>query len=186
MVVHGGCCLFVRNSRAAQVKYRLTASSRRKNPVSRNPSTTRKPVRKTVSPLLGKLMAAEAGPNPLLLLQPYVALDVLYRGRGSSGVVTILGQHLILSEQLCLAGFEQAQLARVRQGHAALVRIDGQAKAGGAWIAEGQDYETLRHALQVYERQLCVAPPAEVRIAQATMASMLAARKQNPAGQKAA
>lgn len=131
-------------------------------------------------------MKAEAGPKPLLLPQLYVDLDVLYRGRGSSGVVTILGQHLIISRQLCLAGFEQAQLARVRQGHAALVRIDGQAKAGGAWIADGQDYEALRNALQVYERQLCVAPPAEVQIAQATMASMLAARKQNPAGQKAA
>ena len=63
--------------------------------MSRNLSTTQKPVRKAVSPLLGKLMAAEAELNPLLL-KPYVALDALYRGKGSSGVVTMLGQHLIL------------------------------------------------------------------------------------------
>ena len=152
--------------------------------MSRNFSNTQKPVRKTVSPLLGKLMAAEAEPNPLLL-KPYVALDALYRGKGSSGVVTMLGQHLIMSEQLCLAGFEQAQLAPVRQGHAALVRIDGHAKAGGAWIAEGQDYEALRHALQVYERQLRVAPSMQVRTAQTVMVNNLTALKQKPTDQQA-
>ncbi|TCG06701.1 hypothetical protein BZM27_24440 [Paraburkholderia steynii] len=149
--------------------------------MSRNLSATQKRVRKAVSPLLGKLMAAEAEPNPLLL-KPYVALDALYRGRGSSGAVTMLGQHLIISEQLCLAGFERAQLGPVRQAHAALVRIDGHAKVGDTWIAEGQDYEALRNALQVYERQLRIAPPTEVRIAQTVMVTMLTGRDVAAAG----
>jgi hypothetical protein len=149
-------------SSQAWVECRLDALSRRKN-VSRNLSNTQKPVRKALSPLLGKLMAVEAEPNPLLL-KPYVALDALYRGKGSSGVVMMLGQHLIISEQLCLAGFERTQLGPVRQAHAALVRIDGHAKVGGAWVAVEQDYEALRNALQVYERQLRIAPPMEVRI----------------------
>jgi len=160
-----------------------TALSRRQNPVSRNLSATRKPVRKTISPLLGKLMATEAAPN-LLLLQPYVALDVLCRGKGSSGVVTILGQHLIISEQLCRAGFERTQLGPIRQGHAALVRIDGQAKEGGSWRAEGQDYEALRDALQVYDRQLSSAAAAEIRMAQSAMSEMLNSRRQKLAEQQ--
>lgn len=130
-------------------------------------------------------MAAETEPNPLLLLQPYVALDVLYRGKGTSGVVTILGQHLIISEQLCRAGFEQAQLGPVRQGHAALVRIDGQAKEDGTWVAAGPDYEALRDALQVYDRQLRMAPATDIRMAHTAMANMLNSRRQKLAEQQA-
>ena len=152
------------------------------NPVSRIISATRNPVRKTVTPLLRKLMAVEAEPN-LLLLQPYVALDVLFRGKGSPGVVTILGQHLIISEQLCRAGFEAARLGPIRQGHAALVRIDGQAKEDGSWSAEGRDYEALRDALQVYDRQLSCAPAAEIRMAHTAMSNMLNSRRQKLAEQ---
>lgn len=130
-------------------------------------------------------MAAEAEPNSLLLLQPYVALDVLCRGKGSSGIVTILGQHLIISEQLCRAGFEHAQLGPIRQGHAALVRIDGQAKEDGSWIAEGLEYEALRDALQVYDRQLRLAPATEIRMAHAAMTEMLNSRRQKLAEQQA-
>ena len=159
-------------------------------------------------------MATEVEPN-LLLLQPYVALDVLCRGKGSSGIITILGQHLIISEQLCRAGFEPAQLGPIRQGHAALVRIDGQAKedgrAGfepaqlgpirqghaalvridgqakedGSWIAAGNDYEALRDALQVYDRQLTNAPATEIRMAHTAMSEMLNSRRQKLAEQQA-
>ncbi|RQR65435.1 hypothetical protein DIE18_03000 [Burkholderia sp. Bp9125] len=135
--------------------------------------------------MLGKLMAAETEPN-LLLLQPYVALDVLCRGKGTSGVVTILGQHLIISEQLCRAGFERAQLGPIRQGHAALVRIDGQAKENGSWRAEGQNYEALRDALLVYDRQLSNAPATEVRMAHTAMSAMLDSRRQKLAEQQPA
>ncbi|WP_126223336.1 hypothetical protein [Burkholderia ambifaria] len=152
--------------------------------MSRNLSAIRKPVRKTVSPLLGKLMATEVEPS-LLLLQPYVALDVLCRGKGSSGIITILGQHLIISEQLCRAGFEPAQLGPIRQGHAALVRIDGQAKEDGSWIAAGNDYEALRDALQVYDRQLSNAPATEIRMAHTAMSEMLNSRRQKLAEQQA-
>ena len=143
-------------------------------------SSTRNPVRNTVSPLLSKLLAVEAEPNPLLL-QPYVALDVLHRGKGSFGVVAILGQHLIVSEQLCQAGFEQAQLGAIRLGHAALVCIDSQAEESGVWIADGKEYEALRNALLVYDRQLRVAPSANVRIAQARTVSKLTAHLPQPA-----
>ena len=89
---------------------------------------------------------------------------------------------MIISEQLCLAGFERAQLVPVRQAHAALVRIDGHANVNGAWIAVGQDYEALRNALQVYERQLRIAPPMEVRMAQTVMVTTLAGRDVAVAG----
>jgi hypothetical protein len=68
-----------------------------------------------------------------LLLKAFSTLDALHRGKGNQGVFAVLGQQLIVSERLCLAGYQQDELGTVRQAHAAMVRVDWDARSSGQW-----------------------------------------------------
>ena len=138
-------------------------------------TSSRKPVTKTISPLLGSIALANGvrGSNPLLL-KSLIALDALHRGHATTNLLTLLGQQLLISEELCLAGYERAHLKSVRDAHAVLVKVDGDAVSKHHWKAVGAEYEALREALAVYDVQLRRAPRAQVRDAQlATMNRLL-------------
>jgi hypothetical protein len=135
-------------------------------------------VRKAIPRLLLGTLASEdpsAGANPLLL-RVYIALDALQRGKGSNSLFLSLGQHLVIAEQLCRAGFEPDALTTLRRAHAALVRVDWDARSTGEWKADVDEYEALREAILVYEVQLRRAPREAVRLAQAGMSLLLADR----------
>ncbi|MDR5747836.1 hypothetical protein QCE73_32105 [Caballeronia sp. LZ029] len=127
-----------------------------------------------MSPLLGTLLqAGDANSANLLALKSWIALDALYRGRGTGTLLTLLCQQLLVSEELCIAGFQKARLASIREAHAALVRLDGDAKSNIDCEATGADYESLRDALVVYDAQLRSAPRLLVRDAQLATANRL-------------
>ncbi|WP_143749288.1 hypothetical protein [Caballeronia arvi] len=132
-----------------------------------NKSGLRKPLRRSIPPLLGSLLRAGASSkaNPLSL-KSWIALDALHRGCGTSSLLTLLCQQLLISEELCFAGYQTARLASVREARAALVRLDWDAKSRIDWKAAGSDYEALRDALLVYDAQLQSAPGVQVRDAQ--------------------
>ncbi|WP_434717070.1 hypothetical protein P5X00_36805 [Paraburkholderia sp. A2RO-4L] len=113
--------------------------------------------RKTVSPLLGTLLQTEPAPpaaNQPHLLKAYVALDALHRGSATPGLLTILGQHFLVAERLCVMGYLTAALRAIREGHAALVRVDLAAEGGPTRHAARDDYLILCRAVSVYEQQL--------------------------------
>ncbi|WP_152979218.1 hypothetical protein [Caballeronia cordobensis] len=138
-----------------------------------NTSGARKPRSRSISPLLGSLLQVGDSTADPLALKSWIALDALHRGRGSSNLLTSLCQQLLLSEELCLAGYQKARLSSVREAHAALVRLDWDAKSGIDWKAVGTDYDALRDALFVYDEQLRSAPRTRVRRAQLATASRL-------------
>ncbi|MEX3983986.1 hypothetical protein AB4Y45_33915 [Paraburkholderia sp. EG287A] len=148
-------------------------------------ATIQKSVPKAIPLLLSKLAAGDVstGPNALLL-RAYIALDALHRGKGTKGLFITFGQQLVIAERLCVAGYEKDQLRALREAHAALVRVDWDARPSNEWKAAGEDYEALRVALQVYEAQLRVVPRSEVRIAQMAMMAMIG-RKAAPEPQAA-
>ncbi|WP_157641823.1 hypothetical protein [Burkholderia ubonensis] len=137
-------------------------------------TSSRAPARKVIPSLLGAL-AKPAGLSDTdkLLLRALIALDSLHRGNGTPELVTALGHNLIVSENLCAAGYEKDKLKAVREGHAALVRVDLAAQESKRWQAATGDYESLRDAVQVYDKQLRTAPRAEVRQAQLAMVDVL-------------
>ncbi|MPW23031.1 hypothetical protein GCT13_41215 [Paraburkholderia sp. CNPSo 3157] len=92
------------------------------------------------------------------MLKAFSTLDALHRGKGNRGVFAVLGQQLIVSERLCLAGYQQDELDTVRHAHAAMVRVDWDARDTGQWKIADTDYEAVRAALAVYEHQLTVVP----------------------------
>ncbi|KVP75089.1 hypothetical protein WJ93_06650 [Burkholderia ubonensis] len=150
-------------------------------------TSSRAPVRKAIPSLLGTLIKpAGLSDTDMLHLKALVALDALYRGNGTSELLTVLGQNLIVSETLCGAGYVKEGLKAVREGHAALVRVDLEAKEKNQWQAAGRDYECLRDALQVYGTQLGAAPRAEVRKAQIAMVEVLTRHLKPEATQKQA
>ena len=61
----------------------------------------------------------------------------------------------------------------VREGHAALVRVDMKSEETGRWEAKDGDYAALRAAVEVYGAQLRLAPRAEIRKAQLDMVGVL-------------
>ena len=109
----------------------------------------------------------------MLLLNSLIALDALHRGKATKGLLTLLGQQLLMSEALCLAGYEQACLQPVREGHAALVSVDWEAASKSAPCATGAEYQALREALIIYDVQLQSAPRADVEDAQLATLSRL-------------
>ncbi|WP_238212880.1 hypothetical protein [Caballeronia novacaledonica] len=78
----------------------------------------------------------------------------------------MLGQQLLIAEELCLAGYAKEQLPSVRRAHAALVQLDWTATPQSDSKAEQAEYEPLREALIIYDVQLRSAPRAQVREAQ--------------------
>ena len=137
-------------------------------------TSARTPVRKSIPPLLGAL-AKPAGlsDSDLLHLKALVALDALHRGNGTSSLLASLGHNLIVSECLCVAGYEKERMPAVREGHAALVRVDMKSEETGRWEAKDGDYAALRAAVEVYGAQLRLAPRAEIRKAQLDMVGVL-------------
>ncbi|WP_143756917.1 hypothetical protein [Caballeronia glebae] len=137
-------------------------------------STAHKKVRPSISPLLGSLMqAAKAGSSNPLLLRSLVALDALHRGKGTTALLTLLAQQLLISEELCLSGYQSARLGAVQDAHAALVRLDREVALNGDWKAAGAQYEALRKAFVVYDAQLRSAPRTRVHDAQLTTTGRL-------------
>ncbi|MDR5784404.1 hypothetical protein QCE63_33825 [Caballeronia sp. LZ065] len=88
-------------------------------------------------------------------------------------MLTLLAQQLLISEELCVAGYERARLESVREGLAALVRVDVRVTSNSHCILAGADYEVLREALVIYDVQLRTARPARVRDAQLATVSRL-------------
>ena len=150
-------------------------------------ATFQKSVPKAIPLLVSKFAASDAssGPNPLLL-RAYIALDTLHRGKATRGLFTALGQHLVVAECLCAAGYEKDKLRPLREAHAALVRVDWDARSTNELKAAGEDYEALRTALHLYEVQLRVAPRSEVRLAQLAMMRMIGSPKAASEDQPAA
>jgi hypothetical protein len=138
-------------------------------------TSTRTPSRKAIPSLVGALMAKSASFTDLdnISLRALVALDAFHRGKGSIGLLALLGRHLVVCENLCEAGFEPERLRDVREAHAALVRLDWDAQNSAEWKATGVDYEALREALAIYDRQLHLAPRGVVQQAQISMVAKL-------------
>ncbi|KWU26394.1 hypothetical protein AS149_25740 [Burkholderia cenocepacia] len=113
------------------------------------------------------------GANPLLL-KALIALDALQQGKGTRGLFTVLGRQLVVSENLCAAGYLQDMRKTVRQAHAALVRVDWDARPNDEWRASGEDYEALRAAVLVFDEQLLLAPREEILAAELQMNHALA------------
>lgn len=160
----------------------VSPTSSTRKPVTRKTSP-RKHVRTTISPLLGALTRtarAEAGANPLLL-KAFVALDALYREKGTRGAFTVLGQQLVISERLCAAGYEAQHLRTVREAHAAMVRVDHDSHTNGVWKIAREEYAAVCDALGVYEKQLFSAPRETVVEATLAMAGILSANAGTPA-----
>jgi hypothetical protein len=137
--------------------------------------STRTPSRKAIPSLVGALMAKSASFTDLdnISLRALVALDAFHRGKGSIGLLALLGRHLVVCENLCEAGFEKESLRAVREAHAALVRVDWDAQNSAEWKAAGVDYEALREALSIYDRQLQHTPRSIVQHAQISMVAKL-------------
>jgi hypothetical protein len=138
-------------------------------------SSARPHGRKTVPSLIGSLLAKTAVFSELdnISLRALVALDAFHRGKGTIGLLALLGRHLVVCENLCEAGFEKESLRTVREAHAALVRVDWDAQNSAEWKAAGVDYEALREALSIYDRQLQRAPRGVVQQAQISMVAKL-------------
>jgi hypothetical protein len=119
------------------------------------------------------MQASEASsPNPHLL-RSLLALDALHRGKGTTHLLTLLAQQLLVSEELCLAGYQRAQLGAVQEAHAALVKLDREVPGNDGLKAAGAEYEALRIALVVYDAQLRSATRTQVRDAQLATARRL-------------
>lgn len=144
--------------------------------------------RKAIPSLVGKLVAKTAVFSDLdnISLRAFVALDAFHRGKGSAGLLALMGRHLVVCENLCLAGYEPDSLRTVREAHASLVRIDWDAQSEKVWKAEGVDYDALRKAFVVYDDQLRIAPRNVVQHAQIQMVAMLTTRGESKAQQRAA
>jgi hypothetical protein len=137
-------------------------------------ASSRTPVRKTISPLLSALSrSSPTGDANPLLLKAFIALDALAQGKGSRGLFAILGQQLVVSENLCAAGYAKESLRTVREAHAALVRVEWDARANDEWHAKGDDYVALRAAVAVLEAQLLMAPRLEILAAELAMTRTL-------------
>jgi hypothetical protein len=107
------------------------------------------------------------------LLKALIALDALFQGKGSRGLFATLGQQLVVSEKLCAAGYARDSLRIVREGHAALVRVEWDARENDEWHARGDDYAALRAAVAVLEAQLLTAPRLEILAAELEMTRAL-------------
>jgi hypothetical protein len=144
--------------------------------------------RKAIPSLVGKLIANTAVFSEMdnIILRALVALDAFQRGKGSSGLLSLMGRHLVVCENLCQAGYAADSLRTVREAHASLVRVDWDAQSEKVWKAEGVDYEALRSAFAVYDEQLRSAPRNVVQHAQLLMVSMLTSRAETLAQQQAA
>lgn len=139
-----------------------------------NKSASRKIARRSVSPLLSSLLRAgdTDSTNPISL-KSWIALDALHRGRATDSLLTLLCQQLLISEELCKAGYLEARLTCIREAYAALVRLNKSANSNSELRAVGADYEALCHALVIYDAQLLGASCNHVREAQLVMASRL-------------
>ncbi|WP_157696306.1 hypothetical protein [Caballeronia temeraria] len=140
----------------------------------RRTNASRKPVRKSVSPLLASLV--QAGDSSIansLMLRSWIALDALHRGAATANQLTLLAQQLLISEELCLSGYQKSRLQSVRKAHAALVQLDWNTQPNSDCKAPAIEYEALREALVVYDAQLRSAPRAQVRAAESMTISRL-------------
>jgi hypothetical protein len=151
-------------------------------------TSARSSARKAVPSLVGKLVAKTAIFSDLdnISLRALIALDAFHRGKGSAGLLALMGRHLVVSENLCQAGYAPDSLRTVREAHASLVRVDWDAQSGQGWKAEGVDYEALRRAFAVYDEQLRTAPRNVVQHAQILMVTMLTTRGEPASQQQAA
>jgi hypothetical protein len=110
---------------------------------------------------MGALLQTESTPpasSQPHLLKSYVALDALHRGAATPGLLTVLGQQFLIAERLCLLGYMTDALRGIREGHAALVRVDLAAEGGPTRHATDEDYLILCRAVAIFEQQLRRAP----------------------------
>lgn len=115
-----------------------------------------------------------------LLLRAFITLDALHRGKGSRGVFAVLGQQLVICERLCIEGYLAHELRTVRHAHAAMINSDVDARSSGQWILSGTDYEAVCAALDVFGRQLDIAPRPLVAKAMVESAMIVAPRRETP------
>ncbi|WP_159839055.1 hypothetical protein [Burkholderia sp. 8Y] len=134
-----------------------------------------KAVRKAVSRLPESLVGGvDAKSSDSLPLKALIALDALSRGSATTSLLTLLAQQILISEQLCAAGYEDSKVELVRKAYIALVHVYSDASPDGGVGLGAADYEALREALIVYDTQLSSAPRCRVRDAElATVARLI-------------
>jgi hypothetical protein len=136
---------------------------------------------KTVSPLLSALTSRHSGPlsiSELTLLRCYIALDALHRGVGSNSLFAVLGQHLIMSINLCKQGYHVERFTIVREAQQGLLRLRKQVDETTDWTPDEDTYRALCNALGVLEDQLTQAPMDQFVRARALMLRLLETTRQ--------
>lgn len=131
-------------------------------PVTRKAST-RKSVRPAISPLLRRIsVPADGAPVNSHLLKSYIAFDALQRGCVTMGLLAHLGEQLLVSQNLCKAGFLKDNEPAVRAAQEALVDVDDAARDSGPICATEGQLRALREALRILDFQLTTALRGDV------------------------
>ncbi|WP_404984106.1 hypothetical protein [Caballeronia sp. LZ034LL] len=143
-------------------------------------STSMKPSRPAMSPLLRSLTYSRASREPMIdgmLLQCYAALDAFDRGHGSQTLFMTLCRHLLVAEELCQLGHAADCADAITVAHEALVAVDTRHSTEGAWILDADAHAQLCTALALFGQQLEEATLEHIAQAEARMVtqSLLAA-----------
>jgi hypothetical protein len=98
------------------------------------------------------------------------------RGAGSRSLFAVLGQHLIMSINLCKQGYSADRFPDIRAAQQGLLRLRQQDPDD--WSLDDDAYQALCIALCVFEEQLLRAPTAQVIQARSEMLTLLSKTRQ--------
>lgn len=133
---------------------------------------TRRHKQSSMSPLLRALTYSRTAHGPVtdaMLLQAYAALDAFRRGYGSRELFGTLARYLLIAEELARLGHHPQALREVQLAHAAMVALDANEPADGAWRADDAEYEPFAAALAILDAQLADASLSDIAMAETRM-----------------
>jgi hypothetical protein len=108
------------------------------------------------------------------MLGCYVVLDAIRRGVGTNALFSILGQHMLLAQNLCRQGYQTARFEVVRSAQRALLVLRQRAETSSSWELDDVGYKALCAGLNVLAEQLKTAPTDEIVAARNDMLHLIA------------
>jgi hypothetical protein len=110
----------------------------------------------SISPLLAAVAKRTSIPPSFrdrILLECYIALDALNRGRASQNLYVLLGQFLLMGEALTALGYSSEAKSRFLAARNSLYQVHQRA-AGGVWALLVPEYDVVRESLAGFAAQL--------------------------------
>lgn len=104
------------------------------------------------------LLALPRGTADGLALQVHLALDALWRGKGSLGTAQTLTQAMLLAAFIAESGFGTLTSEALRTADAHSAACFERGRTSGQWVIDSAGYDVFAAIVTVYDYQLQKAP----------------------------